>query len=132
MFRRTAAAALAFGMVTAGVQAAEHEVAIIDGAFYPEITYVQPGDTVLVYNADEVPRRVFGDEFTFISPKLMTEDAFTVTIVEDMPNEYYGKTGSGDIDVDTDQSAASQAQTDEDDNPMRGVFSFAPPPLASD
>ena len=61
MLRKTAAAALALGLISGSAYATEHEVAIVAGAFYPEITYVQPGDTVVIYNADDEPRKVFGD-----------------------------------------------------------------------
>lgn len=127
MLRTTAAAALALGLSLASAQAAEHEVAIVAEGFFPEITYVQPGDTVTFVNADTAPRRVFGDEFTFSSDPLYENEAFTMNIVSDMPNQFYGRTGTEDLDNNAE--AVDLADTDGEGRPMRGVLSFAPPPL---
>ena len=134
MFRKPAAAALALGLMTGGVHAAEHEVAIIAGAFYPEITYVQPGDTVVIYNADQTPRKVFGELFHFVTPNLQNGDEYILTVTDGMPNEYYGKSfpldGSDEPVGEGGETAEQEADVDEEGRIMRGVFSFAPPPLA--
>jgi plastocyanin len=119
--------------MTGGAYATEHEVTIVAGAFYPEITYVQPGDTVTFYNADDTPRRVFGDEYHFKSPNLQTGDEYVITVFEGMPNDYYAKaftvegedTSLGEGSVPAEEAA----DVDEDGKTMRGVLSFAPPPL---
>ncbi|MCM2562907.1 hypothetical protein M8756_12220 [Lutimaribacter sp. EGI FJ00015] len=136
MFRITAAAALALGLMTGGVHAAEHEVAIVAGAFFPETTYVQPGDTVVIYNTDDVPRLVFGDQYHFVTPTLNSGEEYTLTIVDAMPNQYYGKSittaGEGDNIGESGIPAEDEADTDETGKTMRGVFSFAPAPLDED
>lgn len=76
MLRKIGAAALAFGVLSAGTaQALEHQVMIIAGAFFPEITYVQDGDTVTFINQDIGQRQVFGEEFNFISPRISTTES---------------------------------------------------------
>lgn len=127
MLRITAAAALALGLSIASAQAAEHEVAIVAEGFFPEITYVQPGDTVTFVNTYNMPRQVYGDAFTFHSSTMDETESFSISIVAGMPNEYYGRSGNSDLDTDGDPAA--QADTDGDGSPMRGVLSFAPPPL---
>lgn len=133
MLRKTAAAALALGLISGSAYATEHEVAIVAGAFYPEITYVQPGDTVVIYNADDVPRKVFGDTFHFVTPNLHTGEEYTLTVTEGMPNEYFGKSFADDAGSESFGEGATDAEqiadSDEDGKKMRGVLSFAPPPL---
>lgn len=133
MLRKTAAAALALGLISGSAYATEHEVAIVAGAFYPEITYVQPGDTVVIYNADDEPRKVFGDAFHFVTPNLHTGEEYTLTVTEGMPNEYFGKSfaddDSGESFGEGVTDAEQIADSDEDGKKMRGVLSFAPPPL---
>lgn len=133
MLRKTAAAALALGLISGSAYATEHEVAIVAGAFYPEITYVQPGDTVVIYNADDVPRKVFGDTFHFVTPNLHTGEEYTLTVTEGMPNEYFGKSFADDDSSESFGEGATDAEqiadSDEDGKKMRGVLSFAPPPL---
>lgn len=127
MLRKTAAVALALGFSLTAAQAAEHEVAIVAEGFFPETTYVQPGDTVTFVNTDADPRRVFAEDFAFSSDALFSNDTFTLTVVADMPNQFYGRTGSGSLD--TNAEARDLADTDGEGRPMRGVLSFAPPPL---
>lgn len=128
MLRKTAATALALGLSIASAQAAEHEIAIVAEGFFPEITYVQPGDTVTFVNTDTAPRRVFGDEFHFASEPLFEADSFTLSIVADMPNEFFGRTGTEELN---DEAApVDLADTDTEGRPLSGVLSFAPPPQA--
>ncbi|MFD1507867.1 cupredoxin domain-containing protein [Lacimonas salitolerans] len=128
MLRKTAVTALALGLSIASAQAAEHEIAIVAEGFFPEITYVQPGDTVTFVNTDTAPRRVFGDKFTFASDPLQEADAFTMTVIADMPNAFFGRTGTEELDDEA--TAVDLADVNGEGQPMRGVLSFAPPPQA--
>ena len=129
MLRKTAAAAFAFGLISAGAYAAEHEVTILDGAFFPEITYVQPGDTVVIENASETPRTVFGDTFHFVTPSLNTGDQFVLTVTEDMPTNYFGTSATEGTVGEGGATAEQEADTDEEGNVMHGMLSFDAPVL---
>lgn len=129
---RKIAAALAFTLWAMPASAAQHEVLILDGAFFPAITHVQPGDTVVFVNMDQRPRRVFGENYGFTSPMIRREQSWALNIVANMRNEYYSKSfheyetsypigegsGSGETHADTTSSGS----------PMRGILSYAPPP----
>lgn len=135
MLRKIGAAALAFGVLSAGTaQALEHQVMIVAGAFFPEITYVQAGDTVTFINEDIGRREVFSDGFTFVSPKIATTESWTLTITDGMPNEYFAKSyadgdTSGSTVGESGVPASEEADVTEDGKIMRGVLSFAPAPL---
>lgn len=132
MLRRFAASALALGIWAVPAQAIDHQVIAVAGAFFPEVTYVQPGDTVTFINEDLTPRRIFGDDFNFVSPRLGQGESWTMTVVDAMPNDYFAKSfnvaetndalGEGSIE------AEAEADVDENGVIMRGALSFAPPP----
>lgn len=136
MLRKTAAAALALAVWALPAQAAEHEVLILAGGFYPEITYVQPGDSVTFVNTDQRPRRVFGDRYDFVSPKIKQNESWTLGIVANMRNDYFAKSFNVNA-TDTpvgEGSVTAQQEADVNDagNVMRGVLSYAPPPAESE
>ena len=87
----------------------------------------------LADNADDEPRKVFGDAFHFVTPNLHTGEEYTLTVTEGMPNEYFGKSfaddDSGESFGEGVTDAEQIADSDEDGKKMRGVLSFAPPPL---
>lgn len=132
MLRKIATAVLAASLWALPGHAAEYEIIIVDGAFFPEVSYVQAGDTVVFRNTGQQPRRVFGDQFEFASPMLQNNQAWAMTIAAGTRNSFYAKSfpeGSTEGEVGEGSATAEQsADTSGDGRPMRGVFSFAARP----
>ena len=106
-----------------------HEIAIVAGAFFPEVTFAQPGDRLVFVNLDEIPRQIYKAIPGFVSPRLSQNESWSVVISSKMQGDFFGRSqrltsdqtqalDSGDLVGDT---LADSAQ---DGRIMRGGISF--------
>ncbi|MGA0924731.1 MAG: hypothetical protein ACO3R6_09585 [Lutimaribacter sp.] len=107
----------------------QHEIAIVAGAFFPEVTFAQPGDRLIFVNFDETPRQIYKSKPGFVSPRLSQNESWSVVISSKMQGDFFGRSqrltsdqtqalDSGDLVGDT---LADSAQ---DGRIMRGGISF--------
>lgn len=106
-----------------------HEIAIVAGAFFPEVTFAQPGDRLVFVNLDETPRQIYKANPGFVSPRLSQNESWSVEISSTMQGDFFGRSQrlsedqtealkAGSVDADT---LADSAQ---DGRVMRGAISF--------
>ena len=65
-----------------------HEIAIVAGAFFPEITFAQPGDRLVFVNLDETPRLIYKAKPGFVSPRLSQNESWSVEISSTMQGDF--------------------------------------------
>lgn len=82
-----AAAALTFSASTASAE--QYRVLALEGAFFPEISYVQPGDQVTFVNMSGVSLEVAGANDSWSLPSISDGGETTLLITADMPNKYF-------------------------------------------
>lgn len=110
-----AATMTAFGAQSAAAE--EHVVIITGSSFFPQVTYVDPSDTVRFVNESSTTQSINGQDGNWEVLNIPNGGAATLTIVEGMKNQY---TGDG----------FTSAETGETITPT-GSISFANPPLGS-
>lgn len=146
-FRAGAAAAAAtLTIATSPVAAENQDILIMENAFFPELSYVQPGDTITFINMSGIERAVQATDASWTTESLSDGDSSVVNVVEQMEknfrisltNETEGDEeaiGNGedgaltDDNVLTDDTAAADPETEE--NLILGKLNFAAPPQFS-
>lgn len=104
------ALAAAIALWGGAVHAGTHLVMIVDGGYFPAVTYAQPGDILVFENFSEAAHTVKGPEDTWVSDSIPVDGKFTLAIEEGMPLTFTG-TGTDGYEV-------------------AGEISFNEPPLA--
>ena len=106
-----------------------HEIAIVAGAFFPEITFAQPGDRLVFVNLDETPRLIYKAKPGFVSPRLSQNESWSVEISSTMQGDFFGRTQGLNEDQTEALKAGSVAadtlaDSAQDGRVMRGGISF--------
>ncbi|MCX7567053.1 hypothetical protein OS189_11940 [Sulfitobacter sp. F26169L] len=84
---------------TAGFASAEqYHVLMMDYAFFPEISYVEPGDIVVFENISGNTRTIAADDGSWVVQGLANGATATLTIEENMPNQYLSLVPGGPED----------------------------------
>jgi len=105
----TCALACALSFAAGTASAAEHQVFLVEGGFFPEVVFVQVGDTVVFTNTTNTSENVVAADASWATSEIPTEGAATVAITEDMVLAFAYDEGS--------------------EAPKLGNFSFDPAPL---
>ncbi len=100
---------LAFGLRAPGIQAEQHEILLVEGGFFPEITYLSAGDTILFINMTDVAENVVATDASWSTTQISSEQTDSVVVTEDMVLTFEYDEGS--------------------DDPKTGSLSFDPAPL---
>lgn len=103
------ALAAAVSFVAGAAQAGTHSVLIMDGGYFPEVIYVQPGDSIVFENMSASAHRLVGQGDAWTSGDISPEDSFEIVVDEQTPLSYSGR-DSGGMEVE-------------------GALSFDPAPL---
>ncbi len=91
----------------------EHTILMLPDAFFPEVTYVQPGDNVRFVNLQGGSSSIVGADEAWAVGPLGHEDEETLHVTGNMDAPFY-----------------SADQKDEDGNySVQGMLSFEPAPL---
>ena len=132
------AAALTF---TAGATAAEnYRVLMMDYAFFPDVSFVQDGDTITFVNLSGITRVIAARNGTWTTPELADGGEATISIVQGMHSTFQTKidgvggagvtateNGSGDDVTDTTDGSEVEGQTAEEGTIIGNLnFSAAP------
>jgi plastocyanin len=83
-----ALAALLCAATTA--QAADHVVLIVDGAYFPLVTYAAPGDTLVFTNTLETEQQVTGAGDVWTSGPIPQDQSFSLQLSDEVPATFYG------------------------------------------
>lgn len=119
IFMRAAIAAAALSGTAGSASAEEYRILMMDYAFFPEISYVLPGDVVIFENISGSTRSVIAGDASWIVADLEDGSTTSLTIAEDMPNEYISLVPGG-----------SEDEVDEDGNvQVVGRMNFSGPPV---
>ncbi|MGB7240612.1 MAG: hypothetical protein WBC93_00815 [Sulfitobacter sp.] len=70
--------------------AEQHDVAILGESYFPTITYLAAGDTVLFTNESDVNHKIVANDASWTSGEILPEGAFVLTVVEDMELSFTG------------------------------------------
>lgn len=94
--------ALSFG-IAQGASAADYTIHIEEGAFYPEITYIAPGDTVTFINNQVGSVEAISSDETWTTGPLATNASYLLAISTDTALQFAlasdaAKTGSLSFD----------------------------------
>ena len=103
-FTRGACAAVALLALTSlpaqaddgdGVNGINHVIEIVDGAYLPIISYVNPGDHLVFENGTDSAKVVSGPDDSWTSGPIAPGGRFLVQIGDDMPKTFSGEDIAG-------------------------------------
>lgn len=121
IFMRAAIAAAALSGTAGTASAEEYRILMMDYAFFPEISYVLPGDVIVFENVSGSTRSVIADDASWIVADLEDGSTTSLTIVENMRNEYISLVPGG-----------SEDEVDADGNvQVVGRLNFSGPPIVA-
>lgn len=103
------AAATLFGANMASADALH--VLIVEGAYFPALTHVQPGDELVFINNTTTSHTVSGPEASWTSGEIPASGSYTLTLSADTPTTFTGAAPGADAAV------------------LEGAISFDPPPV---
>lgn len=100
---RAAVTAAALTCTTGSASAETYRILMMDYAFFPEISYVQPGDVVIFENISSSTRDVTAQDGSWIVASVGAGGETSLTITQDMPNKYLSLVpGAAGDEVDAD------------------------------
>ncbi len=103
IFMRAAIAAAALSGTASSASAEEYRILMMDYAFFPEISYLLPGDEVIFENISGSTRSVIASDASWVIDELSDGSTATLTIVENMPNDFLSLVpGEAGDEVDED------------------------------
>lgn len=102
------AVATAFGATAASAEA--YHVLIVEGAYFPALTHVQPGDQLIFVNNTTTSHTVSGPEASWTSGEIPASGTYTLTLNADTPTTFTGAAPGVDAAL------------------LEGAISFDPPP----
>ncbi|MFD2740876.1 hypothetical protein ACFSUD_14930 [Sulfitobacter aestuarii] len=70
--------------------AADHEVLITEGAYFPSLTYAQPGDRLIFINSSDAAQTVTGAEESWSSGPIPIDGSFVLDLAEEIPQGFSG------------------------------------------
>lgn len=121
LMRAAVTAAALSGLATA-TSAEEYHVLMMKYAFFPETSYLLPGDVVTFENISGETRAVLANNGTWQIDALADGASSSMTITEGMPAKYFSLVPGGEGDaVDAEGNVR-----------VVGTMNFDGPPLATD
>lgn len=140
-FLRAAVTAAALTCTTGSASAEQFQIMMMEQSFFPNVSYVKPGDTVTFVNMSGITRDIQARNGIWSIAGITDGAEATITVQEGWKNDYLSRiqgTGSGTISgsstnqalvTDTNaQDLTDEAGIDEEAGTIVGVFSFGEPP----
>ncbi|KIN73618.1 hypothetical protein [Sulfitobacter guttiformis] len=87
-FLRAATTAAALTCIAGSASAETYRIIMLDYTFFPEISFVQPGDVVIFDNASGQSRDIKADDESWEVRDIGAGTEKSLTIVEGMPNKF--------------------------------------------
>lgn len=107
-----------------------HTVLIMDGGFFPAVTYVKPGDSIhFLNNSEELITLASADE-SWVSEALATDDDYTLPITANTPLSFVAT--FEEAAVSEDEGEVDSEYIALDTVVMEGAVSFDTAPLDED
>ena len=140
LFLRAAATAVTMTFAAGPASADNFQILMMDYAFFPEISYVKPGDTVTFVNMSGITRVISDRSGSWATPELADGQEATITIEQGMKNEFLTKVdgvggngvttnGGGGTDPNTDLTdGTSTAGQDDEEGTIIGKLNFSDAP----
>lgn len=119
LFLRAAATAVTMTFAAGPASADNFQILMMDYAFFPEISYVKPGDTVTFVNMSGATREIEAEGGEWEVTALADGAEITFPIVEGMSNIYQ---------TQVDAPADPEAGATEEDNLVIGKLNFSDAP----
>lgn len=85
---RAGATAVALTCAAGAASAENYRILMLDYAFFPEISYVLPGDTITFVNASGTTRTIEAQDAEWLIEDLADGGESTLAITQGMKNEY--------------------------------------------
>ena len=105
-----AALAVALSLAGTGASAENHIVMIMDGGYFPTVTYAGPGDNFVFLNETTVAHVMNGPDNAWVSDPIEPGARFVLNLTHNTPLVYHG--------------------TAVDGTPIEGALSYDPAPLS--
>lgn len=122
LFMRAAVTAAALTCTAGSASAEEYHILMMDYAFFPEISYVQPGDVIVFENISGSTRSIGADNASWMVLDIADGATGTLNITENMSNKYASAVPGGEGD-----------EVDENGNvQVIGTLNFSGAPVAND
>ncbi|MCZ4367811.1 MAG: hypothetical protein ABJN39_11065 [Sulfitobacter sp.] len=92
-YRKSAGAlALALSVCAASAMAENRNVLIVDGAYFPALSHVQPGDQVVFTNNATGSHTITGEGDAWTSDAIPVNGSYTLDITAETPTTFSGQT----------------------------------------
>lgn len=121
------AAALAFTFSATAAQADEHSVLIMDGGFFPAVTYTKPGDNVVFTNNSAGPLILAGTDASWMSDSISVDGIYTLSVTGNTVLDFVAL--DNDAAVTGDEGETDAEYISLDDVIMEGALSFNEAPV---
>jgi|GEM_PF-4839898 plastocyanin len=108
---RAAVTAAALIWTTGSASAEQYRILMMEHAFFPDVSFVQPGDEVVFVNMSGETRDLAASDGSWVIAAMANGAEATLALTEGMPSDFTGLAPSGD--------AA---------NVVTGVMNFSEPP----
>jgi len=119
--RLAAACLAALAIPTQAVFATDHQIIFTGMAFFPAVTYAQPGDTIVIYNDDRSTNTFVGKDDTWVMGPVNADGMAAIGLDAATTLDFYvaHSGGSGSGSAYGSYGAAT----------IVGSISYDPPPL---
>ena len=110
-FLRAAFTAAALTCTTGSASAEQYRVLMMEHAFFPDVSFVQPGDSIIFVNMSGETRDIVASDDSWTIEAMANGAEVTLELVEGMPSAFTGLAPSADPE-----------------NQVSGVMNFSEPP----
>lgn len=128
------AAAMVAGLAQAA-QADDHMIVLTGFSYFPAITYVSPGDTVVFINSSGEEQTVVGADAGWTVGPLSDDQEGSLVVTEETELRFFaayqncaGQSGDGD-DTDAEDCDGEDDYGSYEEAPIRAEITFDAPPL---
>lgn len=144
LFMRAAATAVTLTFAAGPVSAENYRVLMMDYAFFPEISYVQDGDTITFVNMSGITRIIEAKNQSWATPEMADGAEATIPVYKGMQNAYVTRIdgvggggingGGGGTDVNADSTDGTEFDgQDAEEGTIVGKLNFSSvPTIATD
>ena len=93
---RAAVTAAALTCTTGSASAEQYRILMMEHAFFPDVSFVQPGDEVVFVNMSGETRDLSADDGSWVIAAMANGAEVTLALVEGMPSSFSGIAPSAD------------------------------------
>lgn len=124
------AAVLTTGLSTAA-HADEHMIVLTGFSYFPAVTYVVPGDTVVFINESGEEQTVVGKDAGWVVGPLTNEEEGVLVVTEETELKFFAAYQPEEEETDDTAAEDDEDYGDYEDAPIRAEITFETPPLSN-